>query len=98
MRPIAFTTVRLKAGPLVQRLVAIHHKIDEWIETYQPQAAAIEEIFVRNNNAKSALVLGQARGAALLAMGQHDLDPMGYAPATIKKAVAGHGRADVPLG
>jgi crossover junction endodeoxyribonuclease RuvC len=53
----------------------------------------MEEVFVRLNVA-SALVLGQARGAALCAVAEAGLPLHEYAPASIKLAVAGSGRAE----
>ena len=55
----------------------------------------MEQVFVKHNVA-SALVLGQARGAALVAVAEAGLPLHEYAPASIKQAVAGNGRADKP--
>lgn len=95
LRPVAYASIRFGQATMVQRLQTLHAKVGEWLATYKPDAVAVEEIFVRNN-VKSALVLGQARGAVLLAIGAAGLEPSGYAPATIKRAVAGHGHAGKP--
>jgi crossover junction endodeoxyribonuclease RuvC len=95
VRPVAFATRRLPAGAIGGRLQALYREVGEWIERWQPEAAAMEEVFVARNP-RSALMLGQARGAALLALADGGLHPHGFAAASIKLAVAGHGRAGKP--
>jgi crossover junction endodeoxyribonuclease RuvC len=77
-----------------------HHKINEirsrleaLIETYKPDEVAIENPFYAQN-IKTALVLGQVRGAALVAVASHDCSLFEYSPLEIKKAVTGYGQAD----
>jgi len=62
------------------------------IEKYQPNAAAIEGIFFCKNP-RTALILGQARGAVLTACARHDLPVYEYAPRLVKQSVSGSGRA-----
>lgn len=76
-----------------ERLKAIHEGFAELIETYQPTTAAIEEVFV-NENARTSLKLGQARGVAILATGLAGLKCAEYTPKEVKKAIVGTGRAD----
>lgn len=52
----------------------------------------MEEAFF-GKNVQSTLALGEARGVALLIAGEAGLIVVGYSPATVKKAVVGHGRA-----
>ena len=60
-------TIETAAGvPLEQRLVRIHERVLELIAEHEPQAVAIEELYF-GQNARSALAVGQARGAVLLA-------------------------------
>jgi crossover junction endodeoxyribonuclease RuvC len=59
---------------------------------YQPDAAAVEIVFV-NVNPQSTLLLGQARGAALTALVNANLPVAEYTALQMKKAVVGHGRA-----
>ena len=80
-----------KAG-LPERLLAIFTDLAAIIDKYSPQAAAIEQVFM-SQNAQSALKLGQARGAALLAMAQAGLEIGEYSPMQVKSAVVGYGRA-----
>jgi crossover junction endodeoxyribonuclease RuvC len=79
-----------------ERLFKILQGLAEVIAQHQPQEVAIEETFVNKVNAASALVLGQARGAAICAAAQAGLPVAEYAAAQIKLAIAGHGRAEKP--
>ena len=79
-------------SPISERLHQIHHELDELITAHAPDVASIEEIFA-GKSVKSALLLGQARGVALMTLGKHDLDVHSYHPNTIKKNVGGHGKA-----
>ncbi|MBS0350971.1 MAG: crossover junction endodeoxyribonuclease RuvC [Proteobacteria bacterium] len=74
------------------KLFQIYQKIAEIIRDYQPEEAAIEQVFV-NNNPQSALKLGQARGAALTAAGEYGLVLAEYSPRKIKQSVVGYGNA-----
>ncbi len=75
------------------RLLSIFEQMNEVIQTHRPDRAAIEDTFM-NSNAASALKLGAARAAAMLAPAQAGLGVENYAPRTIKKALVGTGRAD----
>lgn len=75
------------------RLSSIYSQINHIIDKYNPDVMAIEKVFF-SNNAKTAIRVGQAQGVMLLAAGQHHIPLMEYAPGTIKKVVAGDGRAD----
>ena len=74
------------------RLKKISEGIKEQIELYSPKDAAIEEVFV-NNNPRSSLKLGEARGVAILSLAQMKLDVAQYTPNKVKKAVVGAGHA-----
>ena len=76
-----------------KRLQVIHQEISRVITEYIPSAFAIEDLFF-NTNAKTALVVGQARGVILLAASQHNLSIGVYTPLQVKIAVSGYGRAD----
>ena len=75
------------------RFALLLEELDRMIEQNAPTVMAVEDIFT-HRNARSALMLGQARGVVLAAAGRRELPVVAYPPATIKKAVAGHGRAD----
>lgn len=90
---IASGRIACAEGSLPQRLHRILEELVWLIEQYCPDEAAIEEVFMRKNIA-SALVLGQARGAALCALAGAKLPIAEYAPAQIKSAIVGNGRAE----
>ena len=78
---------------LAERLVAILSGLEDVIAAHAPDEAAVEETFV-NSNARSALALGQARGAAMIAPAKAGLPVAEYPPAVIKKALVGNGQAE----
>jgi crossover junction endodeoxyribonuclease RuvC len=95
LRMLASGVIRPGDGSLAQRLCFIHAGLLELIALWQPQQVALEAVFVANNP-RTALVLGQARGAALAAFGQAGLTVIEYTPAEVKGAVVGNGRASKP--
>lgn len=84
--------IRTPAGPLGERLCAIHRGLAEILRVHAPTAAAIEQVFL-HRNAVSALKLGHARGVALLALAEAGLVIAEYMPSVVKLAVVGTGRA-----
>ncbi len=78
---------------LPQRLGAIFDAVAEVIARCKPDAASVEEVFM-SKNARSALVLGQARGAAICAAIKAGLPVHEYNAKAIKKSVTGSGGAD----
>lgn len=78
---------------LSSRLYALYEEIINIIIEYQPEALAIEDLFF-NTNAKTALIVGQARGVVLLAAAQKNLSIAVYTPLQVKVALTGYGRAD----
>lgn len=76
-----------------RRLAFIHADMIEKLNKYNPDVMAIEKIFFATN-AKTAINVGQAIGVMLLAAAHTGVDVAQYAPGTIKKQVAGNGRAD----
>ncbi|MGO8683305.1 MAG: crossover junction endodeoxyribonuclease RuvC [Thermoleophilia bacterium] len=74
------------------RLRKIFDECRRVLARYEPDAVAIEELFV-NVNVKTALAVGQARGVIILAAGEYNIGPAEYAPVAIKQAVTGSGRA-----
>ncbi len=74
------------------RLEVIHRGLVQVIAEYDPAEVAVEGVF-QAKNARSALLLGHARGVALLAAAQAGLMVYEYPPASVKKALVGGGRA-----
>lgn len=85
--------IKLSGEPLEQRLLQVLTGLRALIAEHGPAEVAMEQVFVKRNVA-SALVLGQARGAALCAVAEAGLPLHEYAPASIKLAIAGSGRAE----
>ncbi len=75
------------------RLKTIYDQLTEIIDKYQPDEASIEELFF-SNNAKTAILVGEARGVAVLACANGGLNIGEYTPLQIKQALVGYGRAD----
>jgi crossover junction endodeoxyribonuclease RuvC len=74
------------------RLAEIGRGLRELLAELRPDAVAMEEAFY-GKNVQSALALGEARGVALFVAAEHGVPVAGYAPATVKQTVVGHGRA-----
>jgi crossover junction endodeoxyribonuclease RuvC len=85
--------IRIKDERLPDRLKTIFDGVTEIIESSAAEVMAIEQVFV-SNNARSALVLGQARGAAISAGVSRGLPVDEYTALQIKKSVVGYGQAD----
>lgn len=79
--------------PIEERLSKLHDGLSRALKEHQPGIVAIEDIF-HAQFARSALVLGQARGVALLAAAQSGARVRSFAPSVIKQAVTGTGRAE----
>jgi crossover junction endodeoxyribonuclease RuvC len=75
------------------RLKRIHDEVAELIARHAPEAVALEESYV-GADARIALSVGQARGAALVACAAAAVPCAEYPPATVKQSVCGYGRAD----
>jgi len=85
--------IRLPRGDISERLLLIFEQIRGAIRSNRPDEIAVEKVFVARN-ARSALTLGQARGAALVACGGLCGTVVEYSALEIKQAVVGRGRAD----
>ena len=76
-----------------QRLQILHHELTVRLSDAHPDCVAIESLF-HGLNARSAFALAHARGVLLLAATQQGLPVVEYAPAEVKRAVVGFGRAE----
>lgn len=92
-RYVTSGVIRLPRAPLPERLKLIHDSIGEIVARYCPQELAIEEVFMARD-AKAAIKLGQARGAAIVACVNQDMPVYEYAARSIKQAVVGIGSAE----
>lgn len=91
---VACGTIRTGADPdFSRRLLTIFRDLCEVIVTHRPVVAAVEDIFM-SRNPRSALKLGHARGAAVVAALSHGLSVVDYTPRRVKQSVAGYGQAE----
>ena len=79
--------------PMEERLGELARGLREVVGELRPEIVAIEDVF-SHQNPRSAIALAQARGMALAVVGLCGLSVASYAPALVKKAVSGSGRAD----
>jgi crossover junction endodeoxyribonuclease RuvC len=93
-RVVACGTIRSSARQGIgERLRGIARGLREAIEAAAPGAAAVEQVLVARNP-RSALLLGQARGVAILAAAEAGLAVSEYLPMHVKRAVTGYGHAE----
>lgn len=86
--------IRTPAGlPLHLRLKEIYDDMLTLLDTFQPDAVAIEELFF-NTNLTTGIAVGHARGVLLLACAQRGIQPAEYTPLQVKQSVVGYGRAE----
>jgi crossover junction endodeoxyribonuclease RuvC len=78
---------------LPDRLRIIHDRLSKLIRTAGPDCVVVENLF-HARNVRSALILGHARGVAVLAAVQADVPVVEYTPAEVKLALVGYGRAE----
>jgi crossover junction endodeoxyribonuclease RuvC len=91
---VAFGVIRPAENlPLHRRLHEIKTEVEQLISSYGPDEAAVENPFYARN-IKTALVLGQVRGAVLVAVAGSSCGFSEYSALEIKKAVTGYGQAD----
>ena len=81
------------SDPPELRLKRTHDVVAELIAQHEPDAVALEESYV-GVDARTALFVGQARGAVLVASAAAGVECAEYAPSSVKQAVCGYGRAD----
>ena len=91
---VAHGCIRLqKSTALERRLAELLDQVQSVLERFQPDLAVVERAFVARS-ARSALILGHARGVAMAVLGQKGVPVEEVAPRTIKQAVVGTGNAD----
>ena len=82
-----------KDGSPGARLINIHKELRSLLEEFKPDVMAMERLFFAAN-AKTAMRVGQAQGVMLMAAAKSKIEVVEIAPGTIKKMIAGNGRAD----
>jgi crossover junction endodeoxyribonuclease RuvC len=94
LRAIDHGCWRTSSGtPIAERLRAIFEGVGDLIATHRPDAVALEESYV-GADARTALSVGQARGAILVACARAGVVSREYPPGQVKSAVCGYGQAD----
>ena len=94
MKLVNYGCVETKAGiPIYHRLRTLQLGIQDVIDIYHPDEIAFEELFF-SLSATTALMVGAARGAAIIAASEYTENLYEYTPMQIKQAVTGSGRAD----
>ncbi len=89
----SFGCIETRAGlPIERRLQLIREELVRIIKKHKPQALSIEELFF-NTNAKTALIVGQARGVVIVTAAEFGLEVYSYTPLQVKTALTGYGRA-----
>lgn len=82
-----------RGGPVGPRLRRLEIDLEELLDEWAPDAVAVESLFTHPSNLRSALQLAHARGVILLAAVRRGCPLVELAPATVKKALTGRGRA-----
>ena len=94
MRLLDYGCIETKAGePMQHRLRALQLGVKHLVDTYKPDDVAYEELFFARN-VTTALMVGAARGAAIIAAAEYTENLYEYTPMQIKQAVTGYGKAD----
>lgn len=93
LRAVAAGVIRTDPEtPIALRLSELYRDLSEVVSEFQPQTAAIEQVFV-NKNLQTATAVNRASGVALLVLGQAGLEVGEYTPSQVKSALAGYGNA-----
>jgi crossover junction endodeoxyribonuclease RuvC len=82
-----------KSNLFSRRLEEIHRELSKIIKKYEPDIAAVEQLFFAKN-VKTAISVGEARGVAILAAVQANLAVAEYTPLQVKQSLVGYGRAE----
>ena len=92
--PITYGSITTDAHTRdAERLKILYDELKAIIDEYQPDEASIEKLFY-NTNATTAIMVGEARGVAMLACEQSGVAISEYTPLEIKSALTGYGKAD----
>ncbi|MBA3386309.1 MAG: crossover junction endodeoxyribonuclease RuvC [Chthoniobacterales bacterium] len=92
-RALYFGVIQNKGGLSSSCLVAIHEQLVDLIRQHEPDCCALESV-IYVQSYRTAIALGAARGAAILAAAERGLPVFEYAPTRIKQATVGRGAAD----
>ncbi|MCC7290171.1 crossover junction endodeoxyribonuclease RuvC [bacterium] len=76
-----------------ERLVEISEDLDQILQKFRPEKAGVE-LLLFNNNVKTAMSVGEARGVVLLGLQKANIPVLQFTPPQVKSSVTGNGRAD----
>ena len=94
MKLINYGCIQTKAGvPMQNRLRTLQLGVQDLLNIYKPDDVAFEELFFARN-VTTALMVGAARGAAIIAAAEYTNNLYEYTPMQIKQAITGYGKAD----
>lgn len=94
LKCLEFGSIKTSAqSDFSERLEKLNDCLQDIIDKYQPDLASVEKIFF-NTNAKTALIVGQARGVLLLCLKKNNLALLEFTPLQIKQNITNFGRAD----
>ena len=94
LKCLDYGSIRTSAGEeTADRIFVLAEKLEKIIDKYQPSLVSIEELFFCNN-AKTAIIVGQARGALLLVCRQKKLPIVEFTPLQVKQSICSYGKAD----
>ncbi|MHB1614546.1 MAG: crossover junction endodeoxyribonuclease RuvC [Actinomycetes bacterium] len=94
LRLVAVSVLRTPADQdLGGRLLAVEQEVGSWLDTYQPDALAVERVFSQHN-VRTVMGTAQAGAVAVLAAARRDVPVALHTPSEVKAAVTGSGRAD----
>ena len=79
--------------PLPIRLSNLHSDLDATIDDLAPDLIVVESLFAKYQRARTAILMGHARGVILLAAGARSIEVVDYTATEVKKAVTGYGHA-----
>ena len=94
MKLVNYGCIETKAGvPMQNRLRTLQLGVRDLLNIYKPDDVAFEELFFARN-VTTALMVGAARGAAIIAAAEYTNNLYEYTPMQIKQAITGYGKAD----
>lgn len=94
LESVKYGVIRTTSGtPMPQRLKLIHDELVDLIDQYQPDRAAVEELFF-SRNVTTAIMVAQAQGVVLLTLQNANVETAEYKPVEVKQSVCNYGGAD----
>jgi len=87
-------TIETESGLFLgHRVLKIYRCVCELLDEFQPELLAMEALYAHYEHPRTAIVMGHARGAILLAAAERSIPVQGYMPTRVKKSLTGNGGA-----